>query len=195
MCGIALIISGIKIDLSLLFPDYTCPSAQFHDPPLVSDEDIKSALQRRGPDSLGARIVDLYSKVSYDELKDFIVQSFAQEEGVAENVCGSEFRGQLLLIGATLQLRGVNPVVQPLTDEFGNVLVYNGEIFGGIHFRSDSNDTEILMQSLGQCCSCMSHENGTFSACSGGTKESIPELLSKIRGPWAVIYWQVTLRE
>lgn len=102
--------------------------------PLVSDEDIKSALQRRGPDSLGARIIDLYSEVSYDELKDFIVQSFAQEEGVAENVCGSEFRGQLLLIGATLQLRGVNPVVQPLTDEFGNVLVYNGIVY----FRSFS---------------------------------------------------------
>lgn len=32
MCGIALIISGIKIDLSLLFPDYTCLSAQYHDP-------------------------------------------------------------------------------------------------------------------------------------------------------------------
>ena len=67
----------------------------------MSEDDIKAALQRRGPDSLGTKIVKLYSD-------------------------GSEFSGELLFIGSTLQLRGVNPVVQPLTDELGNVLVYNG---------------------------------------------------------------------
>lgn len=76
----------------------------------------------------------------------------------------------------------------------GSMLSFSGEIFGGIHFRSDSNDTEILMESLGQCCSCISHEDSGSSSCSGGSKKSVPELLSKIRGPWALIYWQVTLR-
>ncbi|KAH6797829.1 Asparagine synthase family protein [Perilla frutescens var. hirtella] len=195
MCGIALIISGIKIDLSLLIPDYTFPSDQFDDPckkikHLVSVDDIQAALHRRGPDSLGAKIVNVYSEISYDKLKDFVVKSVVQKEGAAENGGGGEFRGELLFMGATLQLRGVNRVVQPLTDEFGNVLVYNGEIFGGIHFRNDSNDTEILMQSLGQCCSCISHENAGSFACSEGKKVSVPELLSKIRGPWALIYWQ-----
>lgn len=28
MCGIALIIHGIKIDLSFIIPNYSCPSAQ-----------------------------------------------------------------------------------------------------------------------------------------------------------------------
>lgn len=71
---------------------------------------------------------------------------------------------------------------------------FSGEIYGGIPFSSDSNDTEILMQSLRRCCSCISHENGGSSACSEGNGESVPQLLSKIRGPWALIYWQVTVR-
>lgn len=56
---------------------------------------------------------------------------------------------------------------------------------------SDSNDTEILMQHLGQCCSRISsphNENHT----SGERRSSVPELLSRIKGPWALIYWQVT---
>ncbi|KAI3467239.1 hypothetical protein Pfo_023902 [Paulownia fortunei] len=190
MCGIALIVSGIKIDLSLLIPNYTCPSPEIVHPPFFSEDDIKGALQRRGPDSLGANTINLYSKIAYDERKDFVVQSFVQKEGAVENGCGSELHGELRFIGATLQLRGVNPVFQPLTDAFGNVLVYNGEIFGGIHFGSDGNDTEILMQSLGQCCSCVSHEESRSSTCSGGSQKSVPELLSRIRGPWALIYWQ-----
>ncbi|KAL0336542.1 UNVERIFIED_CONTAM: Asparagine synthetase domain-containing protein 1 [Sesamum radiatum] len=156
---------------------------------LFSEEDIKEALKRRGPDSLGAKNVYLYLEVD-DERKDCIVQSFVQKEGAVENGCGSELRGELGFIGATLQLRGVNPVVQPLTDPFGNVLVYNGEIFGGINFSSDSNDMEVLMQSLGQCCSCISHEDSRSSCHFGGSQKSVPQLLSTIRGPWALIYWQ-----
>ncbi|KAK6133906.1 hypothetical protein DH2020_032367 [Rehmannia glutinosa] len=191
MCGIGLIVSGIEIDLSCLIPNCSCPSPQFFvNPPLFSEDDIKAAVQRRGPDSLGAYIINLYSKISHDERKDFIVQSFVQTEGKVKNGCEDELFGELRFIGATLQLRGVNPVFQPLTDAFGNVLVYNGEIYGGIHIGSDSNDTEILMQSLGQCCSCNSHEESRSFTCSGEKQKSVPELLSRIRGPWALIYWQ-----
>lgn len=164
MCGIALIISGIKIDLSFLIPDYSCPSAQSQNSvificnfllfigncfnlhvyycsvinffyhrfflvklqPLVSEDGIKAALQRRGPDSLGSKLINLYSEVSYDKGKDFILQSVVQKDEAVENGRGSELHGELRFIGATLQLRGVNPVVQPLTDAFANVLVYNG---------------------------------------------------------------------
>lgn len=35
---------------------------------------------------------------------------------------------ELYFIGATLQLRGVKPIVQPLVDASGNILVYNGMI-------------------------------------------------------------------
>ena len=69
---------------------------------------------------------------------------------------------------------------------------FEGEIFGGIDIDSDSNDTEILMQALGNSCSCNSHLLTRTSYCLEKGKSSVPEVLSTIKGPWAVIYWQVT---
>lgn len=66
-----------------------------------------------------------------------------------------------------------------------------GEIFGGIQMSSDSNDTEILMQHLGLCCSRVSSPHNKTHT-SGERQSSVPELLSRIKGPWALIYWQVT---
>lgn len=49
------------------------------------------------------------------------------ETPVEEKAFGiHSFVGELLFLGATLQLRGVSPIVQPLVDKFGNILVYNG---------------------------------------------------------------------
>lgn len=55
-----------------------------------------------------------------------------------------------------------------------------GEIFGGIHIGSEDNDAEILLRALESC----GDESG---------KASVVEVLSKIRGPWSIIYWQVVL--
>ncbi|XP_073059357.1 uncharacterized protein [Primulina eburnea] len=193
MCGIALILSGIQIDSSLISSDYTCPPPQSSFQPLFSEDDIKAALQRRGPDSLGTKYVHLGSKKVSEESENCTVKSFlVEDDGLEENGAGLGFFGELTFIGATLQLRGVDPVVQPLTDASVNVLVYNGEIFGGIYFNSDSNDTEVLMQSLGKCCSCISHVDSRSSCCSGTSQDSVPELLSRIKGPWSLIYWQDT---
>ncbi|KAK9676051.1 hypothetical protein RND81_11G050500 [Saponaria officinalis] len=54
---------------------------------------------------------------------------------------------------------------------------------------SDNNDTEVLLKHLGNCCLCQSHDN--VSSCRG---EPIPSLLSSIKGPWSVIYWQNSSR-
>ncbi|KAL7196010.1 hypothetical protein ACSBR1_036108 [Camellia fascicularis] len=101
---------------------------------------------------------------------------------------------ELFFLGATLQLRGINPIIQPLVDASGNILVYDSEIFGGIYLSSDSTDGEILMESLGKCCSCSSH--GQMKACHGSEQgqNSVPNLLSTINGPWALIYWQASSR-
>ncbi|XP_022846557.1 asparagine synthetase domain-containing protein 1 [Olea europaea var. sylvestris] len=188
MCGIALIVCGIKIDLSLLIPNLTSTCPQFsQNCPLFSEDDIKATLQRRGPDSLGTRNILLHPKIGKD---CSTLSSSVENEGSAEDGFGSEVFGKLQFIGATLQLRGVNPVVQPLVDASCNVLIFNGEIFGGIHLSSDSNDTEVLMQSMEQCCSCVSHENNRYSCPSGGRINSVPELLSQVKGPWALVYWQ-----
>lgn len=74
-----------------------------------------------------------------------------------------------------------------------SLLHFIGEIFGGVHVSSDSNDAEIIMQYLGKCCPCTSHEHIKECSSSGEGLNSVPELLSTIKGPWALIYWQVTL--
>ncbi|KAJ8305594.1 hypothetical protein KUTeg_016139 [Tegillarca granosa] len=97
----------------------------------------------------------------------------------------------LNMIGHVLHLRGqVTP--QPLSDPEGNVLLWNGEIFGGIELqrkhvvinlgnksditqvKEEENDTEILLKLLSQS-SVASHIINTTSL---------------IQGPWAFIYWQ-----
>ncbi|XP_030956926.1 asparagine synthetase domain-containing protein 1-like isoform X1 [Quercus lobata] len=223
MCGIALIISGTCIDLSSLLLD-SVPSASstsIDDQLVFSIDDLKAALGRRGPDSLGSKKVFLYSKTSssieereivsftggeeakerdescsqrVEEKNDCCFDTHGQTREVENGFSMSNVVAELHFIGATLQLRGINPIVQPLMDTYGNIFVYNGEIFGGINIDSDSNDTEILMQALGNCCSCNSHLHTRTSYCLEKGKSSVPEVLSTIKGPWAVIYWQESSR-
>ena len=82
---------------------------------MFSVDDLKAALRRRGPDILGCKKIFLHPDVS-------------GEECVELRCCGDQSNGELHFIGATLQLRGINPITQPLVDEFGNILVYNGRI-------------------------------------------------------------------
>ncbi|XP_058183139.1 uncharacterized protein LOC131301048 isoform X1 [Rhododendron vialii] len=217
MCGIALIVSGVRIDLSSLFLSSITSSAQ-SEQSLFSVDDIKEALKSRGPDSLGSKKVFLHSKIpssvgGRDLLScaggeeatknDFLCSTNACQciTSESEELCWKddgfnkrECVAELYFIGAMLQLRGVKPIVQPLVDASGNILVYNGEIFGGIDVSIDSNDAEVLMESLGKCCSCSSHEH--IRACHeiGKEKTSVPDILSAIKGPWALIYLQASSR-
>ncbi|KAK8659327.1 hypothetical protein V6N13_029532 [Hibiscus sabdariffa] len=191
MCGIALLVSGIRIDLSALSIDSISSSSKIH--LAFSLDDLKAALERRGPDSLGTKklLLSLHSNNSISE--NSWVSSVNEEPHVLDDGSNiSESFAELVFLGATLQLRGVAPLSQPLVDSSGNILVYNGEMFGGIEVGSDDNDTEILMQSLGNCCSCRSQEHKTTCDFNGQGKGSVADVLSVIKGPWAIIYWQVT---
>ncbi|TYH96556.1 hypothetical protein ES332_A12G185200v1 [Gossypium tomentosum] len=154
-------------------------------------DDLKAALQRRGPDSLGTMKLLLPLHFNSSNSTNHRVSSFNEESHVLDNVSDMpESFAEFVFLGATLQLRGVSPVCQPLMDSSGNVLVYNGKIFGGIEVGIDKNDTESLMQSLGNCCSCRSQEHRTTCDFNGQAKGSIVDVLSVIKGPWAIIYWQ-----
>ncbi|XP_060215095.1 uncharacterized protein LOC132641955 isoform X2 [Lycium barbarum] len=196
MCGIAVIVSGIRIILSSLDPNFISPEPLLEQQTLFSVDDIKAGLRRRGPDSLGCKKVILRSEVSsLCGGEPDAVASVENEDPSEGEAChiggggGKELIREMQFVGATLQLRGINPIVQPLVDVSGNILVYNGEIFGGIEMSSDSNDTEILMQHLGLCCSHVS-PRCNITDTSGERRSSVPELLSRIKGPWALIYWQ-----
>ncbi|KAG6657933.1 hypothetical protein CIPAW_04G124200 [Carya illinoinensis] len=67
----------------------------------------------------------------------------------------------------------------------------SGEIFKGIYININSgNDTEILLQALGKCCSSNSHLWTITDSCDEKGQRKITGVLSAIKGPWAVIYWQ-----
>ncbi|TQD89324.1 hypothetical protein C1H46_025173 [Malus baccata] len=195
MCGIALIICGIRFHLSSLFLNSTLPVLN-SDQLAFDIDDLREALRRRGPDRLGSTKLLLHSpilnRLPVREIVSSIEGEVKEESGCEgdEGNCFSLENGrtphlhthfstipcssaELHFLGATLQLRGVSPVVQPLIDSAKNILVYNGEIFGGIDIGSDENDGEVLLQLLGECC-----------------LGSIPGVLSRIKGPWAIIYWQ-----
>ncbi|XP_031268038.1 asparagine synthetase domain-containing protein 1 isoform X2 [Pistacia vera] len=187
MCGIALIISGVVIDLSSIFVDATSPKSR-QEELVFSVDDLKATLRRRGPDSLGCKKVFLYSNTSTSLQEQELVS--VTEDCISTSV---NYRVELLFIGATLQLRGLNPILQPLQDSSKNILVYNGEIFGGIHVESDRNDAEVLMRTLEQCCSCNSNREATC-LCKGSGRCSVVDVLSAIKGPWALSYWQDSSR-
>ncbi|KAL3699321.1 hypothetical protein R1sor_017343 [Riccia sorocarpa] len=119
---------------------------------------------------------------------------------------GGECNSSFQFIGSTLQLRGDHPVQQPLVDSEGNVLVYNGEMFGGLEVMPCDNDTEVLMEALRNCCSCSCHgrrapvplececNDPSSSSSATGCRLTVPQLLSQLRGPWALIYWQAGSR-
>ncbi|XP_052775057.1 asparagine synthetase domain-containing protein 1-like isoform X2 [Mya arenaria] len=79
-----------------------------------------------------------------------------------------------LFSGHVLHLRGKQIVEQPTRDEAGNLLLWNGEIFGGIQVPEEISDTTVLMNKLGEC----------------NSDAQILNTLSRISGPWSVIYWQ-----
>ncbi|XP_040005111.1 asparagine synthetase domain-containing protein 1 [Xiphias gladius] len=72
-----------------------------------------------------------------------------------------------------LHMRGLL-TPQPLQDNTGNVLLWNGEIFGGLPVMPVENDTAVVSQWLSTC----------------GSPSEILSVLSSMRGPWGFVYYQ-----
>jgi len=78
----------------------------------------------------------------------------------------------LFIAGSVLQLRGEAAVPSPLLDDrTGHILAFNGEVFGGLHVSDGQNDSTALFGALLEAT-------------------SVPLILSQLRGPWALVYWQ-----
>ncbi|XP_042586421.1 asparagine synthetase domain-containing protein 1-like [Cyprinus carpio] len=79
----------------------------------------------------------------------------------------------LLFSAHVLHMRG-SLTPQPLQDDNGNMLLWNGEVFGGLRVDLGENDTKVVLHhlSMAQCAS------------------DIVALLSQLKGPWAFIYYQ-----
>ncbi|KAF0887664.1 hypothetical protein E2562_002364 [Oryza meyeriana var. granulata] len=187
MCGIALVLSGGRVVVARSGAAAAAAAAAEIRPSDegkgVTVDELKDALRRRGPDSLGC-----------ERLRVCADGTILGSDGCN---CGGGDGGdvgvtELCFIGATLQVRGAEPVSQPMVAQSGSILVYNGEIYGGIHVADDQNDSQSLLSSLESCCSCDCHALVRDEACPccGSVGKSVPQILSTIKGPWALIYWQ-----
>lgn len=63
---------------------------------------------------------------------------------------------------------------QPIQDNHGNVLLWNGEVFGGLPISPNENDTAVISRNLASC----------------NSPSEILNSFSSIQGPWAFIYYQ-----
>ncbi|KZT06790.1 uncharacterized protein LAESUDRAFT_699630 [Laetiporus sulphureus 93-53] len=84
----------------------------------------------------------------------------------------------LTFFASELRLRGDAYIAQPHRDTSGNILCWNGEIFGGIDVASEENDGAKLFSLLQK----------------QETAEGIRDCLGSIEGPYAVVYYQHSAR-
>lgn len=80
---------------------------------------------------------------------------------------------QCLFSAHVLHMRGLL-TPQPVQDNSGNVLLWNGEIFGGLPVTPEENDTAVVSQRLSFC----------------NSPSEILSVLSTVRGPWGFVYYQ-----
>ncbi|KAG0174220.1 hypothetical protein DFQ30_005477 [Apophysomyces sp. BC1015] len=81
-----------------------------------------------------------------------------------------------------LHLRGPCVVPQPMYfEKTGDILCWNGEIFGGLDMHPDDNDTEVLMN----CLANVSTES----------PEALLNIFSRVEGPFAFVFWQARAKK
>ncbi|XP_032813164.2 asparagine synthetase domain-containing protein 1 [Petromyzon marinus] len=88
---------------------------------------------------------------------------------------------ELRFLARVLHLRGDSPEPQPAVDARGNVLLWNGEVFGGLEVPPGESDTSVVLRALAG--------DGGDSG-SDGVDSAIVSTLSLVRGPWALLYYQ-----
>ena len=116
-------------------------------------DDLRVALSRRGPDSIGSKKLVFQSeskgpslskkeptvRISTSSYPCNIQVRKSESELMGSSVQGEKSTLILQFLGATLHLRGINPSVQPLIDNCGNILAYNGTSFVSITHTSNLN--------------------------------------------------------
>ncbi|KAI8048306.1 asparagine synthase-domain-containing protein [Syncephalis plumigaleata] len=116
---------------------------------------LVEANRRRGPDATG------YCQCRLDS-------------GVNEDAASTDRMIDMYFEGATLHLRGPQPTQQPLKDQHGNILCWNGEVFAGLEI-GHRNDGLCLLEALDAAASPL-------------------DVLHRIRGPFGFIYYQAKQR-
>ncbi|EKX51578.1 hypothetical protein GUITHDRAFT_48895, partial [Guillardia theta CCMP2712] len=87
--------------------------------------------------------------------------------------------GRITLLAAVLHLRGREMCEQPAGQIGGDVLCWNGEVFGGMEVKEHTSDTPVVLDQFSRAC-----------AAGGGGGEHFLQAVSRIEGPFAFIFWE-----
>nr|CAB3223735.1 asparagine synthetase domain-containing protein 1-like [Phallusia mammillata] len=82
----------------------------------------------------------------------------------------------VLFQASVLHMQGEVMQTQPVVSKRGNVLIWNGEVFGGLQVPENKSDTAVLLEAL---------ENTS-------TSTEICSILGSIQGPWGFVYFDKT---
>ncbi|EGG14893.1 hypothetical protein DFA_10766 [Cavenderia fasciculata] len=185
MCGISLIINGVQVidaneddqqqhSITTTTGDDSInnnnSNKQLTTEQLI--EDLKGRLYNRGPDSLKIHQFNLSINNNNKDCNN-------------NNV-------EITMISSVLGMRG--PLtIQPVVDDDGNILMWNGEIFGGYDIGVNDNDTSLLIDRLNRIDHhhhINNNENDTDNIESNSNNiREIVNTLVKIQGPFAFVYW------
>ena len=98
---------------------------------------------------------------------------------VTEMEASLETGHSLVMASSVLWLQGESMTSQPVTDEAGNILMWNGDIFD-IELEDEEeerdnseSDTSLLSRLLSRCM----------------TSRDILDVMSRVHGPWAMVYY------
>lgn len=98
----------------------------------------------------------------------------------------AEIGSELWFISSVLHIQGPEAVLQPFRDSSGNVLQWNGEVFGGIELREGESDTVAVANLLGELASLHSNHHQDFL-------DRVVEELSAVQGPYAFTFYHAGL--
>ena len=177
MCGIFAIL-GLGVELAalraLVKRDCTKADSSPQLLPIHQMHEIEAiipAVMRRGPDYRNWHLVDI-----------------AQGEGM------------IAILSTVLHLRGENRCDQPVVDDFGNILAWNGEIFGGeIKVDEGCSDTLAMSDRLSKACCfvLIMSDNAHLSirllqACRY-CGEGVLSAINSVEGPFAFVFWDASV--
>jgi asparagine synthetase B (glutamine-hydrolysing) len=98
----------------------------------------------------------------------------------------------LVLCGAVLHIQGNECVSQPVFDRYGNSLLWNGEVFGGLDYPEELCDTTALLNLFSDEL-CEFH-NPIRSPSGYSALTVIMNCLIRVRGPYSFIYYHAQSR-
>lgn len=170
---------------------------------------LRDHVTKQGPDNVAEQRViptlSLPPAAVIDELEccgDVVASkcedaSDVLKQGAIDGISRIDTCTRIEAVASILHLRG-KFTPQPLKDKMGNVLIWNGEIFGGVEVTRHLQYTlavSVWRHDLISCVQVGEGDNDTrilldmLSKCSDFA--DIPGAMSHLHGPWAFVYYQV----